>query len=321
MVQYGQGRNRVSALAGARSSFLGGRAAVLRAVRAWFDEGGFIEVETPVRVATPALEDYIDAEVSGEAYLRTSPELHMKRLLCEGMAQIYQMGPCFRQGEVGRLHSSEFTMLEWYRAPGDCWAILDDTVELLRRVSKALGDRDSSGVDWAGDWERVTVSQAFERWAGWDPVAEFDQDRFDLDLVNKVEPALARDRPVVMCDYPKEAAALAEVSERGGRLVAERWELYAGGMELANAYSELTDAGEQRKRFEACAALRKSEGREAYPLDEPFLAALESGLPVCGGIALGVDRLVMLMHGAESITDVRPFCREVHGSVDEGQSG
>ncbi len=311
----------MSASADARFCYLPGRSRILQLLRGWFDRQQFIEVETPVRVATPALEDYIDAESSGAAYLRTSPELHMKRLLCGGLPQIYQIGSCFRHGEVGRLHSSEFTMLEWYRVSADCWEILADTEQLLRAVSGDLGEGDRSGVAWEGEWERLTVSDAFTTWAGWDPVCAFDQDRFDLDLVNLVEPALPVDRPVVLCDYPCEAAALACTTTRAdGQRVAQRWELYAGGMELANAYTELTDPVEQRARFEACAELRRAHGRAVYPLDEHFLQALEGGMPSCGGIALGVDRLVMLLLGAQEIAQVRPFCREADAaSIDDGE--
>ena len=154
-------------------------------------------------------------------------------------------------------------------------------------------------------WERITVADAFQRFAGWDPTAAYDEDRFNEDLVNKVEPRLAKDVPTVLTDYPAEAAALAR-RKPGNPRVAERWELYIGGLELANAYSELTDPAEQRARFEACAAARRALGKEVYPLDEDFLAALGQ-LPPCGGIALGVDRLVMLLADAASIEDVLAF--------------
>jgi lysyl-tRNA synthetase class 2 len=159
-------------------------------------------------------------------------------------------------------------------------------------------------VDVGTEWVSVTVSEAFRRFAGWDPVAAYDADRFDLDLVEKVEPALPHDRPVFLWDYPAEAAALARLSAANPR-TAERWELYVAGVELANAFSELTDAEEQRRRFAACAEERARLGKEVYPLDEEFLAALAAGLPPCAGVALGVDRLVMLLADAESLDDVR----------------
>ena len=287
------------------------RSDLLQAIRNFFLDREFVEVETPVRLPAPALESFIDAEPAGDWYLRTSPELHMKRLLVAGMPRIFQMGPCFRHGERGRLHSPEFTMLEWYRAQADYMTILADTEALIRAVAvSVLGSTcfpfGDITLDVGTPWERISVSDAFVRFAGWDPVAHFDADRFDLDLINKVEPALPRDRGVVLIDYPVEVAALARRSDRDPR-VAERWELYLGGLELANAFSELTDAEEQRRRFEACAAERAAAGREVYPLDRPFLDALEAGMPPSGGIALGVDRLAMLIANAPTIQDVISF--------------
>jgi lysyl-tRNA synthetase class 2 len=152
---------------------------------------------------------------------------------------------------------------------------------------------------------RLTVSEAFQRWAGWDPAETWDEDRFNLDLVERVEPALPRDLPVVLADYPAPAAALSRRKAADPR-VAERWELYIGGLELANAYTELTDPVEQRKRFEDCAADRRARGKDVYPLDEDFLRDLAK-MPPAGGIALGVDRLVMLLAGAATIDEVVAF--------------
>ncbi len=291
------------------------RSATLQAIRAFFLSRDFIEVETPVRIPAPALESFIDAEPSGDWYLRTSPELHMKRLLVAGIPRIFQMGPCFRQGERGAFHCPEFTMLEWYRTEADYEAILADTEALIREVTRSvLGTSvirfDDREIDVDLPWERIPVAEAFRQHAGWDPLEEFDGDRFDLDLVNKVEPALPRDRGVVLIDYPAEVAALARRSPADPR-VAERWELYLGGIELANAFSELTDAVEQRRRFEECATERAAAGREVYPLDRPFLAALEKGLPPSGGIALGVDRLVMLLASVPALRNVIPFADEM----------
>lgn len=285
------------------------RGNVLLAVRAFFHDADFVEVETPVCLAAPTNELHIDAVTAGEGYLRTSPELQMKRLLADGLDRVYQIGPCFRAGEKGRLHHLEFTMLEWYRAPGDYRDILADTERLLRRVTATVtGSTELTWqgirVDVAAPWYVLTVRDAFRRHAGWDPMIDYDANRFDVDLVDKVEPALPRDRPVVLMDYPAEAAALARC-RAGTPPVAERWELYVAGLELANAYSELVDAGEQRRRFETCAAARRKRGATAYPIDEQFLNALRF-LPSAGGIALGVDRLVMLLTDATDIRTVRP---------------
>ena len=286
------------------------RAKVLAAIRSFFNAREFIEVETPIRLRAPALELHIDAEPSGEAFLRTSPELHMKRLLAAGYPRIYQLGACFRRGERGARHNPEYTMLEWYRSHAGYAEILADTKALIAHVATAV--RGSTDIVYQGAsiallpiWERITVRDAFLQFAGWDPVKQFDPDRFDLDMVDKVEPQLLHNVPVVLTDYPVEAAALAKCKD-GQPPVAERWELYIGGLELANAYSELTDPVEQRRRFEACAEMRRALGKSVYPLDEAFLEALEK-MPPSGGIALGVDRLVMLMADAATLDEVMAF--------------
>ncbi|MEN7972221.1 MAG: EF-P lysine aminoacylase EpmA [Verrucomicrobiota bacterium] len=272
------------------------RDAVMRSIRAFFHERGFAEVETPVRLKVPCMELHIDAEPSGDWYLRTSPEIFHKQLLAAGHKKIFEVGKCFRRGEFGALHNPEYTMLEWYRANADYMDILNDTKALVSFVWK----------ECSGDWEILTVSEAFKRFAGWDPVGNYTEDRFDIDLVERVEPALKQlGGPVVLIDYPVEAAALSR-RKPDNPLVAERWELYIDGVEIANAYSELTDPVEQRRRFEECARQRRSLGKEAYPIDEAFMRALEK-MPASGGVALGVDRLLMLIAGADSLDAVLPF--------------
>ena len=295
----------------ARKHALTIRAAVLRSLRSWFDAEGFLEVQTPVLLQTPALELHIDALPAGAGYLRTSPEFHMKRLLAAGYEKIYQVGPCFRRGERGDLHNPEFTMLEWYRVDADYMGILEDCRRLLTHVFQSL---EKSATPFSKDWKTairkewaiLSVSEAFITYAGWDPAAAFDADRFNVDLIEKVEPALPRDVPVILKDYPAAAAALSR-RKPGQPELAERWELYLGGLELANAYSELTDAAEQEARFRECAEQRNALGKEAYAIDEEFLAALRAGLSPCGGIALGVDRLVMLAAGAKTLDEVMAF--------------
>ena len=286
------------------------RSRVLQAIRRWFIEHDFIEVETPVRLAAPALELHINAEPAGDCFLRTSPELHMKRLIAAGAKRIFQMGPCFRRGERGSRHNPEYTMLEWYRAEADYADVLLDTKALLLAVVrevKGTTDLEYQGrpLAFAPFWERLTVAEAFIRWAGWDPVKDYDADRFDLDLVEKVEPRLSRETPVILTDYPAPAAALSR-RKPSNPAVAERWELYLGGLEIANAYSELTDPVEQRVRFEECARERAAAGRPVYPLDEEFLAEL-GRMPPTGGIALGVDRLVMILADLITLDDLLPF--------------
>ena len=288
------------------------RAAMVRALRAALDEGGFVEVETPVRIPAPANEPHIRPPASGRAFLRASPELQMKRLLAAGLGRLYQIGPCFREGERGDRHAPEFTMLEWYRAPGGWEDVLRDAERLVLSAAAALHGAGAARVpfrggslDLAAPWERVPVREAYRRWAGWDPVEAWDADRFDLDMALKVEPALPRDRAVVLFGYPAQAASLARLSPEDPR-VAERWELYLGGMEIANAFGELADPAEQRRRFEAAREEKIACGETPMPLDEDFLADL-ARMPPAGGAALGVDRLAMVLLDAPDIDSVRAF--------------
>ena len=287
--------------------FLQMRAEALAAIRKFFRSRDYLEVDTPVRVALPALEDHIDPVASGEGWLRTSPELHMKRLLCAGVERMFQMGPCFRRGERGQRHLPEYTMLEWYRVGVDSAFLIGETLDLLRAVAGATGALERNGVDLAVEPMVIPVREAFWLWAGWDPVEAFDSDRFDLDLTEKVEPMLA-EQPcaVILRDFPAQRAALARLRPEDPQ-VADRWELYLGGVELANAYKELTDAQEQRQRFERCARERGERGQEVWDPDEAFLQAMAGGMPDCAGIALGVDRLVMWLTGAETIDQVVAF--------------
>ena len=287
------------------------RAKLNEAIRRFFRERGFLEVETPVVLPGNAPEANIDAVPAGAGWLRTSPELHMKRLLAAGCENIFQLGPVARAGEHGRWHHPEFCLLEWYRAHAGYLEILADTKALLAFLAAEL--RGGTDFAWQGKpvsfaqdlWEKHAVSQAFIQHAGWDPARNFDPDRFDLDLVTRVEPALPPDHPVVLIDYPAPLAALAR-RKPDDPLRAERWELYLGGVELANAYSELTDPAEQRARFEEANAVRARRGAKPYPLDEAFLAALPQ-MPPSGGIALGVDRLLMILADADSLDGVLPF--------------
>ncbi len=281
------------------------RDALMRRVRAFFHERGFTEVETPIRLKVPCMELHIDAEPSGDHFLRTSPEIFHKRLLAAGHSNIFELGKCFRRGEIGPLHNPEYTMLEWYRANADYMDVLADT-QMLISVVAGVADPGSVGGIVDPAWKQMTVSAAFLEFAGWDPAGDYDENRFDLDLVEKVEPALKQiGGAVVLIDYPIEAAALAR-RKPGNPLVAERWELYIDGVEIANAYSELTDPAEQRCRFEECAEQRKALGKEVYSIDEAFIQALEK-MPPSGGVALGVDRLLMLIAGADSLDAVLPF--------------
>ncbi|GAB4279774.1 MAG: EF-P lysine aminoacylase EpmA [Deferrisomatales bacterium] len=302
-----------TALAGKRSA-LHLRARILQAIRAFFVERGFLEVETPVRIPAPAPEEHIDAVPSGSWWLQTSPELCMKRLLAAGYPRVFQLARCFREGERGRWHLPEFTLLEWYRAGVDYGALMEDCEALLAAVAEAVGGvtpagREGRPVSLAAPWPRLTVEEAFRRFAGLSAAAALDAGRFDELLVERVEPELARlATPVFLVDYPARLAALAR-RKPDREEVAERFELYAGGLELANAFSELTDPAEQRARFAAERARRRAQGRPDYPWPEPFLRDL-AHLPPSAGIALGVDRLVGLYAGARRIDEVVAFAPE-----------
>lgn len=249
------------------------------------------------------MELHIDAEPSGDQFLRTSPEIFHKQLLACGHERIFEVGKCFRHGERGPWHHPEYTMLEWYRANADYMDVLSETQALIQSIANIPGVQ---GLPHSEEWKIITVSDAFIDFAGWDPVGNYDEDRFDIDWVEKVEPAIKKiGGAVVLKDYPIEAAALSR-QKPGRPFIAERWELYIDGIELANAYSELTDPVEQRLRFETCAEQRNAIGKEVYPLDESFLQCLEK-MPPSGGIALGVDRLLMLLLGAKSLDAVLPF--------------
>jgi lysyl-tRNA synthetase class 2 len=269
------------------------RDALMQCIRAFFHSKGFIEVETPIRMKTPCMELHIDAESSGNRWLRTSPELYHKKLLAQGAQKIFEIGKCFRQGERGDRHHPEYTMLEWYRAEADYNSMLDDVTKLLQTV----------GISKLR--ETFTIAEIYQQFAGWNPVENFDADRFDFDMVEKIEPTLPKDAPVILMDYPAECCALARLKP-GNPNVAERWELYLGGIEIANAYSELTDPVEQRKRFEKWGGQRRSLGKTVYPIDEEFIQCLEK-VPPSGGCALGMDRLLMALVGTETLDDILPF--------------
>lgn len=286
------------------------RALICEHTRTFFRQQGFLEVETPIRVPTVAPEAQIVPFESEQWFLSTSPELHMKRLLAAGYSKLFQISHCFRKGERGRWHNPEFTLLEWYRAGADYRQMIDDTEQLLVSLATRLdlGPMISYGnqeINLTPPWPRITVGEAFRRAAGWDPIADPDLSRFDTDLVTKVIRSFAPGRPTVLLDYPAPMASLARLKS-GEPGVAERAEVFVGGLELANAYSELRDSQEQEKRFrKELEQIGQEQGRRiTMPLR--FLEAV-SRLPQCSGIALGMDRLVMLFCDADSIDEVMAF--------------
>ncbi len=286
------------------------RARALAAVRAFFDARGYFEVETPAAIPAPAAEEYIEApRVEGGAFLRSSPELEMKCLLCAGAEKIYQIGPCFRMGERGRQHHPEFTMLEFYQAGADYRILLTLITDLIRYVAHAVNGSGiiqfrGQQIDLDAPWMVIPVREAFRQFAGADADALAEEESaFEMVLSEKVEPALPRDRACVLIDYPARFAAFAR-TKKDDPTLAERWELYIGGMELANTYSELIDPVIQRERFRTFAETRRKHGLTEYPEATDFLCSMDFGMPESSGSAIGFDRLVMLLAGADSIDDV-----------------
>ncbi len=286
------------------------RALIYEFTRAFFRERGFLEVETPIRVPTIAPEPHIMPFESEAWFLSTSPELHMKRMLAAGYDKLFQISHCFRRGERGRWHNPEFTMLEWYCTGADYRQMVQDIEQLVVTLASKLGLNTvvkyrGQDIDISLPWPRVTVRDAFLHAAGWDPIAEPDSLRFDIDLVTKVLPSFIPSRPTVLMDYPAAMASLARLKPDEAR-VAERAEVFIGGLELANVYSELRDAREQESRFhEAIEQIGKEHGQQ-IAMPRQFLEAV-AYLPECGGVALGIDRLVMLLCDADSIDEVMAF--------------
>ncbi|HEX7476055.1 MAG TPA: EF-P lysine aminoacylase EpmA [Dehalococcoidales bacterium] len=285
------------------------RTFISNGIRAFFSEQGFIEIDTPLRVPAVAPEQFITPFTSEGWFLSTSPELQMKRVIAAGYKKIYQINHSFRKDERGRYHNPEFTMLEWYRAGADYNQIIDDTERLVLELASRSGGGpelhyQGRTIDLTPPWPRITVREAYLRWAGWDPTAIFEGQRFDDDLVDKIVPHFAVDRPTIILDYPAECAALARLKP-GTAGIAERAEIFIGGLEIANVYSELNDPVEQEKRFRLEMELMQKSGIPvAWP--EKFIEAVKQ-MPDCGGIAVGVDRLVMLLTDAASIDEVIAF--------------
>jgi lysyl-tRNA synthetase class 2 len=297
---------------------------VLAEIRSFFAERGVMEVETPALSGATVSDLHLHsfscryrgpgADDGRTLYLQTSPEFHMKRLLAAGSGAVYQIARAFRDGEAGSRHNPEFTLLEWYRPGWDHHRLMDEVAELL---TAALG---------LGVGERLSYREAFERHAGLDPLTAVDSelaarvrelgvddivglsrdDVLNLLLSRLVEPELGRGAPTFLFDFPASQAALARIRP-GDPPLAERFELFVEGLEVANGFHELTDPAEQRCRFDADLAERARRGLPAVPIDERLLAALEAGLPDCAGVALGVDRLVMLAAGTDRIESVIAF--------------
>ncbi len=290
-----------------RQPFLQARVAILRAVRRWFEVEGFTEVEPAALVQSPGAEVHVDAFEADRRYLHTSPEFAMKKLLAAGEEKIFYLGKAWRRGETSPLHAPEFTMLEWYRAGAPYRHVMDDCVALARvatGVTQAPLRWKDKSCDPFADAERLTVRDAFVRYSSRAEIAlpPTDHDAFSAQIATDVEPNLGSPALTLLHEYPISEAALAQRTAHDPS-VAERFELYACGVELANGFGELTDAAEQRARLVADMAEKRKRYGAAWPIDEDFLAAL-AHMPPASGVALGFDRLVMLASGARHINDV-----------------
>jgi lysyl-tRNA synthetase class 2 len=320
------------------------RAQIFRAIRSHFDSQGFLEVQTPALQRSPGLEPHLQAFVTDlvdphggrreKRYLHTSPEFAMKKLLAAGLEKIYQISLVYRNKERSRTHHPEFSMLEWYRVGAPYTQLMTDCEELLRASANAAGGDgflrwNGHTVDPAKPFERLSVQEAFRKLADTDLLATIDdpaapapeklraacaklgistaaddtwEDLFFRIFLERIEPKLGTGVPTILYDYPVSMAALSR-PKAGAPHLAERFEVYVGGLELANAFGELTDVAAQRRRFEADMEKKQRLYGERYPIDEDFLAAL-AHMPPSSGIALGVDRLVMLATGVSDIEDV-----------------
>lgn len=313
------------------------RVEIIKSIREFFWSQGFLETDTPVAVRLASQEPYLNpvsitiSDPNGKSekfYLRTSPEYALKKLLAVGYEKVFEIGKCFRDFEsFGGNHNPEFTMLEWYRSPGTYQEIMSDTENLFKFVAKKL-NQESVGyknreVNISENWDRQSMKQVWQNFVGvnLDDYLEISQMRelaktkgYNVDsadayedlfykiFLNEVEPKLGNDRPIFVYDFPAQMTSLSRLCENDSRY-AERFELYVGGLELANAFGELTDSKVQKEKLEEDLAKRKALGKEVWPVDPDFISALESGVSSAGGIALGVDRMVLLFTRAKDLNE------------------
>lgn len=279
-----------------RLAILHDRAHLFAKVRKFFAEREILEVDVPILSQCGSIDCHIDL-VKAQAcslpcYMHSSAEYGMKRLLSEGIGDIYQLSHVFRDSEVGSRHNPEFTMCEWYRLGFTLDELMQETLDFIRLFLDVSA------------YEILTYEEAFLKYAGKKPQECACQDHV---LAFEIEPKIGRGGFTVIKDFPREKAALAKTSWNGKEYVASRFEVFYEGMELANGYHELVDAGEQEKRLREANATRIAQGKSSYPIDHDFLDALKRGVPECCGVAVGFDRLMMLKHGKTEIKEVIPF--------------
>jgi lysyl-tRNA synthetase class 2 len=311
---------------------------ILKWTREFFWSQNFIEAETPIAVRFPGQEPHLDlmsVSVSDESnnshsfYLRTSPEFALKKLLASGYEKIFEIGKCFRNNEsFGGVHNPEFTMIEWYRSPGNYFDIMDDAENLFKFISEKIGKEYVSyknhSVNVFQKWERKKVKEIWFEKVGVNlddylenkkmseladslgfkaDESEPFEDLFYKIFLNKIEPSLGKEKPIIIYDYPAQMCSLSRLCEQDKKY-AERFEIYIAGLEVANAFGELLDPSEQKDRLEADKNARAHAGKETWDVDRDFIRAIGSGLRTAGGIALGVDRMVLLFTEAKDINEV-----------------
>lgn len=293
------------------------RSRILNLIREFFYKNGFLEIETPILIPSPGTELHLNAFECEGLYLSTSPEYQMKRLLASGFEKIFQIAKCFRKGERGKTHLPEYTMLEWYEIGGDYKRVMTITEELIVYIAKKLNKYPT--ITYQGEtieltlpWLRLTMEECFQRFANCELPIQPDHNWFYSILLEKVEPKLKRlNKPVFIYNWPINMASLAKIKKReDGVLRAERVELYIGGLELCNGFTELTDSKEQKERCLKDIEERKRENKPIYPLDQKFITSLDFIKGECCGNALGVDRLVMLFTDSPTIDLVVSFTPE-----------
>ncbi|HPC38317.1 MAG TPA: EF-P lysine aminoacylase EpmA [Exilispira sp.] len=292
----------------------------LQVLRNYFSSQGFLEVETPIRIRFPAPEANIETFKSEEKFLIASPEIQMKLLIMAGYEKIFQITHCFRKESTSNLHQTEFSMCEWYQVGCSIYDLMKDCENLIKSeidfISSYLEKNETYEVDKKNcddffnrikfPFEKIEIKDIYKELAGWDPTEEYNPEKFDIDMVSKIEPYLKTKAAVFLVGYPYYQASLARL-RNGTEKIAERFELYLNGVEIANAFDELTDGYEQEKRFLEELKIRKEKGMNEYKIDKRFIENLKKGMKQTSGIALGVDRLLMVLLCKNSINDVILF--------------
>lgn len=301
-----QGQSETDAIS--KKQIIEKRAKFFEAIRGFFKKKGYLEVDTPVLIPYPLPEAHIDPVKAEGGYLHPSPELAMKVLLSYGLGKVYQITRCFRKGEIGRLHLQEFSMLEWYAKEADYNYMMDFTEELIKAITCDLNDSyvisyKSFAIDLRTHWPRVSLKDLFLKETKISIDMAIQENRYEELLVEKIEPSLPKDTPCFLVDFPAQLASLSKLKDEN---TAERFELYMGGLEIANGFSELLDPEEQERRFVSENNLRIRMGKEEFPINKVFLSAI-SKVKKAAGVALGLDRLLMILLNIDDISNVQPI--------------